>query len=68
MLIPLKFDLIKKKQNYKKDTSMAYKIRYVKIILALVIKIIALYLWAFIVEVWVFDLKKIIVGYNVYLK
>lgn len=49
VLLPAKIDLITEKQNCKKDTFRDCGTNYVKIILALLAKVVALYMWGFII-------------------
>lgn len=44
VLLPVKIDFIPKKQSRKRDTLVAHSIGYIKIIFALLIKVITLYI------------------------
>lgn len=47
--MPTKIDIFPKKQSHKQNALVAYVIGYIKIILALLVKIIALYIQVLIV-------------------
>lgn len=51
ILLLVKVDLITKKQSYKEDIFIVYGNGYVKMILTLLIKVLRLYMQAFIVQV-----------------
>lgn len=68
ILLPAKIDLISEKQSYKKDMLITHGISRVKIILALLTKVIALYMWVFIIQVKILDLKVIIIKCEIGLK
>lgn len=68
MLLLVEVNLILEKQGCKKDTFIAYATGCVKRILALLIKIIALYMQALIIQVEVFGLKEMVVKRSAYLK
>ena len=58
VLLSIESNLISKKQSCKRDAFMARGFGHVKIILILLAEVIALYMRAFIVKVWVLDLKE----------
>lgn len=58
MLLPAKLDSISKKKIYKKDVLMACDTGFVEIIFTLLAEMITLYIWAFIIQVRVTDLKN----------
>lgn len=51
MLLSAKINLILKEQSCKKETLVTCSIGYIKMILALLIEVIALYKWASIIQV-----------------
>lgn len=67
LLLSLKVGLILEEQSCKNDTLIAYSTSYVKIVFRLSIEVKALHIKVFIVQVDVFDLKKVITEYKIYL-
>lgn len=60
MLLPTEVNIISEKQSCKKDTLVTYSIGCIKIILKLLTKVVTLYMQAFIVQVGIFGLKKLV--------
>lgn len=68
LMLPAKIDPISEERDRKKDAFRAHSLSRVKIILALLIKEVTLYVQALIVYVGVFGLEKAIAGYRICLK
>lgn len=68
VLLPIKVDLVSKKQSCKEDAYVACSFDCVKIVLILSKKVIAFYVQASIVKVVISGFEKTIASYVIYLK